>query len=418
MNTLSSPLVFRENEIYYDGVCRDGSKCCVSKDYSFTKNSEISDQTISEKDFPVDWKSRHPFFQNTECGDLTITKCNFINCKEEEDYGGGISISAYLEVILHHCIFDQCQSVKHGCGGAIGATFGFKDDLAPTPTFTDAKKLDVQYTCFSNCFPTTNDKAFGTALLMAAEEVILYYASTTDCPKDKTAYGAQFDIQAQNSILSQYVNATGGKSKYCGAIEYRNSKSGFFRYQTLMKMECKYVTSFTSVDINDIQIFSCNVNNNTVSFPAGGGDNYNKPALVFVRFKKLTVTNFFFFYNTFKDDALFAEKEHNNDKENININLVNCYADVGDKKLWEKDYIITTNCEFKSPMEKTLVLKQLNLGKCQGDIEPGPIVDNPYITESIPFSSSSGFTSSGKFTSTNFFSKSNDFTGSKDFLNQ
>lgn len=410
--TLSTPLVFIDSVEYYDGVCRNDQKCCVSKNYDFKPGQTIENLNLTPNDFP-DWNHKRPHFERKQCGDLKITKCNFQGCFTETNEGGGIIVSAYLALILHHCTFDDCRSNLHGAGGAIGTTFGFVDE---NPDFGNTKKLDIQYTCFSNCYQLTDQKGFGTALIMAAEDVIFYYASTVNCPcNGKTAYGAQFDIKASKSITSQFVNATGGKSLYCGAMEYRKATSGFFQYQTLTQMKCKYVSAFTSVEINDINIRLCNVNDNEISGDTSK-DN-NMPALVFTREKNLIVSNFFFFNNNFGSIGLIAERDSTKVTEGVtcNIKLIDCYADFNDETKWKKDYVHTEGCKFSNPIEKTLGLRQLQLGHCQGEIPPGPMIISQTFTPSGSFSNSDVFTKTNGFTETADFTVSDHFTNSKKF---
>ena len=106
----------------------------------------------------------------------------------KDDFGGGILITAPIGVILHHCTFDKCYSNRHGAGGAIsGGGLNFEGE---NPNLDNAKKLDIQYTCFSNCYQTQNNDGFGSALIMAAQDVIFFYASTVNCPgPDKKSKG-------------------------------------------------------------------------------------------------------------------------------------------------------------------------------------------------------------------------------------
>lgn len=410
--TLSTPLVFVDNEetktIFQ---CVPNAKCCMSDKYAYTKGENIANINVTADDFNVEgWDSKRPFFQLTDCGNLTITKCNFLGCYTNEDYGGGILVEAYLTVILHNSIFDSCNSNIHGAGGAIGKKHGFNVDN--DPVFEYAQKLDIQYTCFSNCYQRTDKQGFGSALIMAANDIIFFYASTVNCPSQNQAYGAQFDIDASNSITSQYVNATGGNSKYCGAMEYRKSKAGFFQFQTLTMMKCKYVTSFTSVTIDNIDITSCNVNNNTIS-AVPGEDANNFPSLIFVREKNLNVHNFYFFNNVFNDNGKLTEKNRNS-VTHLTITLEGCYADFEDVK-WDDSFVSVTGCTFKFPIQKTFPLRQLHLGHCQGDIPPGPMIISSFFTASSPFSVSDDFTKSNDFSNSKKFTSSGDFTKSSDF---
>lgn len=409
--TLNTPLVFINEQ---QGYCHSGEQCCVNNNYNFTPNEIISNINITKDDFG-DLEDKNSFFIAV-CGNITITQCQFLSCYSVTNCGGGIRIEQYCEVILHNCIFDNCYAKWHGGAGIITNhiyfnynTDGSFKDVYHEPT----KKLDIQYTCFQSCY-LTDKPGFGSAVIMGAKEVIFYYASTVDCPKssveNSTAWGAQFDIYAA-SISSEFINSTGGHSEYCGSMEYRNAKSGFFRFQTITKTTCKYVTSFTSVNITGLKITSCNIYQNVVQKAKKDWEGAGRPALVFVRINDLIIENFYFKENNLIDSGLFAEREHDN---NINIKLIGCYADTNEALKWKADYIITTDCHFDEIYSNTYKLKQLNLGSCQGEELPGPMIISSFFTASSPFTSSSLF-SSIMFSKSDLFSKSSSFTDSKKF---
>ncbi|KAK8882979.1 hypothetical protein M9Y10_045626 [Tritrichomonas musculus] len=413
IHTLNTPLVFTSE--LYSGLCVTDSKCCVKQDYDFQPGTTVQNQTINGSDFKSNVLDHRPFFESDSCGDLKISQCNFLNCYTSNYFGGGISVSADLEVILHNCVFDSCTSQRHGAGGAIGKELAV-DEEKHEPGLEDAKKLDIQYTCFSNNYQTDDGEGFGSALIMAATDIVFFYASTVNCPNGKTEYGAQFDIKATGKITSQFVNATGGNSKYCGAMEYRSAKDGFFQFQTLTNNRCKYVSSFTSVKMEKVDITSCNVNDNTVQ---GDTSDNNVPCLIFIREKSIKVTNFYFFRNNFSNGARIAERDINKGKANITLD--GCYADFAKPDDWNQDYVSYLNCKFTNPIEKTFPLRQLQLGHCEGDIPPGPMIISSFFTASSPFTQSSVFsksdlfTPSKKFTGSKPFTPSSKFTGSKSF---
>lgn len=317
---LNTPLVFENEEL---GFCMSVEKCCVGNDYNFTVGSIISNQNITEDSFP-NYGNKNSFFVG-DCGDLKITQCQFLSCYSTNSPGGGIRVEQECEVILHNCIFDECYANKHGGAGAIAKKID--QSILNTDSYGDVnhdltEKLDIQYTCFQNCY-LTNSPGFGAALYMGAQDITFYYASTVDChsksDQESPSWGAQFDIQANSSNSSQFINVTGGYSRYCGAMEYRHAVSGFFRYQTIIGMECKYSMSFTSVSIDDLSITSCNVFNNTLHTVEGENENSNPPALIFVRLKDLLVENFYFKDNNLGIRGLLAAKE-NADSITIKLN--------------------------------------------------------------------------------------------------
>lgn len=410
IQTFNTPLVFTDGDTY-EGVClADGSKCCFSTTYNFQKNTAIKGQTVSQENFPNNWAGKHPIFVNDLCGPIQISECTFKNCGSTSDFGGGLLVEANLEVILHHCVFDSCYSKRHGAGGAIGKRMSY-DEKYNEPGLEDAKRLDIQYTCFQDNYQTDDNQGFGSALIMAANDVVLFYASTVNCPRDKKAYGAQFDIKAENSITSQFVNSSGGHSRFCGTIEYRSAKKGFFRFQTLTQMRCKYVTSFTSVIINQIVITSCNVNNNTIS--QDSDDLRNMPSLIFVREKPLLVKNFYFFNNVFRDNGKVAERDIKYGHTKIIIE--DSFMDFNDQNKWDTSYVSIVNCDFNDKTLKSFPLRQLKLGHCEGEIPPGPMIISSFFTASSPFSDSNDFTKSSVFSHSSDFSESKVFTNSQPF---
>lgn len=224
-------------------------------------------------------------------------------------------------------------------------------------------------------------------------------------------WGAQFDIEAE-SISSQFINATGGNSLYCGAMEYRKATTGFFRYQTIGSIKnCKYAISFTSVEIEDLKITSCNIFSNKVSPSYMDVENFTSPpALIFVRKKDLVVENFYFVKNDFGEKGRIASIEYG---DSATVELIGCVADIDDEKLWNVENVSTSNCDFRRRDDiQTFPLRQLQLGNCQGDVPPGPMIITSFFTSSMSFSKSGDFSDSEKFSESNKFTKSRSFTPS------
>lgn len=394
--------------------CGDNSQCCVSYKYDFKVGQSITWDFRSNL-FPGNLAGssgtdRHAIFLGG-CGDIVITKSSFVECYTQTKSGGGLLIEQYCKVVLHNTVFDNCHSKMLGSAGAIAQQILVENDY---PCHKLTHKLDIQYTCFQSCYSL--EPGFGAALILGSKDVKFFYASTVDCPKhdaqNKQSFGAQFDILA-DSISSQYVNATGGNSIYCGAMEYRNATSGFFRYQTITKMNCKYAISFTAVDINNLTITTCNIFENSVH-KAYNYDNEgsNPPALVFVQKKDLLVEDFYFSKNVLSDNAKLTSKEN---VDEITIILRGCYADTGNSQDWSNSYVKTENCHFSNNPIETCSILQLNLGSCQGQITPGQLIITSLFTESKEFSKSSYFSNSLQFTKTDMFSQSNKFTSSRSF---
>lgn len=167
--------------------------------------------------------------------------------------------------------------------------------------------------------------------------------------------------------------------------------------------------SFTSVNIDKFSITSCNVYKNTIKMVDGEIIEKNSsPALVFVRTNDLLVENFYFSQNK------FASREMG---DTLTITQKKCFADTGKNDLWKLDYVET----------ETFPLRQLSLGLCQGDVEPGNMVITSLFTASSGFSPSDFYTRSSDFSESNgflptyhltftqssLFSNSNLFTESK-----
>ncbi|KAK8887408.1 hypothetical protein M9Y10_038448 [Tritrichomonas musculus] len=350
-------------------------------------------------------------------GDLTIASCTFQNCQSE--FGGGIFVEQNCSVILHELIFDGCFA-QDGAGGYIcqrrkervGINNEIEDDYL--------RQVDVQYCCFQNCKVVNNDDkrtGFGSALIIASEKVVLFYASTVNCPGKgdgiSKSRGAQFDIQSKN-VSSQYVNATGGYSKYCGSIEYRKSSEGFFRFQTIMTMDCMFVIAFSKFEKDTIDISFCNLLNNTIHLY--DSDAGSHPALIHVRQQNITINNFAFINNDFGDTGRIASKESQTTPDSYKsqkIILNNCYADSYVAK--DTEAFETNNCDLNYAEITLNTISQLNLGECKGNIPPPEIVITSIFSPSFEFSKSDEFSNSKKFTKSDKFTSSDAFTKSHAF---
>ena len=411
---METPVVFKaENENI--ASCPKGSeKCCFidTENGNLERGQEIKNVTISSDSFADDITDKHSIF-NGDCGNIIITICQFINCSTSSDFGGGLLIEQDCHVVIHHTIFDSCVTEKHGAGAAIAKklSVGVDGDQHPTdPKHEYALKIDIQYTCFQNCY-TRSNYSFGSAIIMGAQEITLFYASTVNCPGHLgQTWGAQFDIMANQTINSKLVNATGGHSIFCGSIEYREAKSGFFKFQTITQMDCMYATSFTSVSIEGLSISTCNVHNNTLR--TNNIDNVHSPCLVFVREKNISIENFYFFDNDFGEKGVFASRNHQDD---IYITLFNCFSDENSESRWKDERNIVYNCSFEDELKETLHLTLLNLGECAGEATPGQMVVTSYFTPSKAFSPSSAYTKSDEFSKSKHFTETGKFTKSDVF---
>lgn len=117
----------------------DELNCFLDETYEYKPNVPIGGH---------DFNGVHPVFKQN-CGNITITGCQFIECSSSDSDGGAICIIQETYVTIHNTIFDKCSS-KSITGGAcliIKAknedNVNFKDQLT--------KEIDIQYCCFQNC---------------------------------------------------------------------------------------------------------------------------------------------------------------------------------------------------------------------------------------------------------------------------
>lgn len=64
------------------------------------------------------------------------------------------------------------------------------------PIQEKTQRLDIQYTCFSDCYTDNQyNQGYGAVIIMGADNVTFYYVSTINCANtDQKPKGAQFDI--------------------------------------------------------------------------------------------------------------------------------------------------------------------------------------------------------------------------------
>lgn len=89
-------------------------------------------------------------------------------------------------------------------------------------------------------------------------------------------------------------------------------------------------------------------------------------------------------------------------------------ADIDDVKFWNVQNV--SNCDFVVRENvHTFPLRQLQLGRCQGDVPPGPMIITSFFTASETFSFSEMFTKSDAFSYSYKFTESKDVTKSSGF---
>lgn len=321
-------------------------------------NAQYTCQTSEETKEMQDYSETQTVDQGSECSELSIVNCKFIKC-ESSGSGGGLSVTADVKIVIHNTIFGNCTAQHLG-----GAALVCKN-LNSTPdktTFNDvqANALDVQYCCFQFC--DASKDSYGTCLFSASTNTTLLYASTVGCSTN--SQGAQFDLQ-MNSVHSQYVNITGGKSLFCGAIEYRYAAQGTFEFQTITNLENCFCVAFTAVSMENLSIENCNFVGNKLVF-AYDGINLG---MVHVIQKNVQLKKFYFIDNDYqnvgKADVYYASIQSGDGSLNVEITFLECYSN---QYLYTKDqrFIIDDSCDFNTTSKVTANIEQLNLGECKG----------------------------------------------------
>ena len=355
---------------------------------------------------------------------LSVFSCEFINCTisydgEDVDHNfvrGGAIFYEHIEgsVTIYSSIFDNCK-VINGDGGALFIC-GEVNMSGYNMLHESIKHFNSSYCCYSDCYATTRqsyaednapNSGYGPIMLTFSEETELFYSSSVNSEgNDITSYGAQFDLTA-STIKSSYINSTNGKSVYCSGIEYRNTKDGYFTFQTIVGQTGRTVCSFRDLSTN-VDISFCNLVNDTVN---------NKGGIFNIDESTITISNFCFLNIAFIDDSNFLTGI------NYKVNVINCSIDrTNEEKLHD---IHTENIVFYETDDKTKStndIKLLNLGSCGGVLTPPP---EPTLTFSVSsqfspsnqFSKTGHFSESGKFTKSNVFIPSEKFTGSNFFTN-
>lgn len=138
-NLLKTPLKFVTK---YD--------CWIDSSKSNVQMS-IFNNTIAVSNFSDSWLNKRAYFIS-ECGNISIYYCTFIKSYSLNENGGSLLVTQDLSVIIYGTQFiDSHTSMNH--------------DSMKTTIY---QLLNVQYCCFSGCYPeTNNEKFFGLALFCA-----------------------------------------------------------------------------------------------------------------------------------------------------------------------------------------------------------------------------------------------------------
>ena len=419
--TLDSPIKFTSESIE-NNFTPFNSNC------SFDTETPIGGKTIDGDML----RDSHNIFFIDNCGDIVITGCTFNNCYSNGP-GGSIFILQNCSVIIHNTIFNSSHT-SNITGGAIYAArdIGGKIDY----NNGEIQQLDIQYCCFQNCYGLKDNSGisplYGIAIFSSAINNILYYASTVNCPGENgiKATGAQFDLQGTN-LSSKFVNSTGGYSDYCGGIEYRHAKDGFFRFQTISDMKCMFSVSYTDISSKKIELSLSNIFNVTIERGQLINDERVYSGLIHIRkTHEIEIINFSFIDNILEDTKfqqngqtytdfakIISRGTNNNGLQHIDITLIDCYYSCqNDKLINSSNYVMETiSCHPGANADDLNDIPQLDLGECKGKVTAKPLTPTYAFTDSKYFTESKGFTDSKYFTESNEFSQTDDFTNSKSF---
>lgn len=429
----NSALVFVDNQD--EPITKKCNFIINDKGEQYDGTGDISNVIIKPDQYEGD--NKRPYF-NGNCGNIVITGCTFDSCSANED-GGSLHVEQDCTVIIHNTIFKNSQTDGNYGGAAViyqkrnENGYDFNDD--------PIEKLDIQYVCFQDCFCKTANKLYGSAIFSSAKNTILFYASTVNCPgtEHPRSNGAQFDLQS-NIATSRNVNSTGGNSQFCGSIEYRRTKEGFFLFQTISKSLSRFTVSYTDIETKDLELMKSNFIENELITDDDKSQNF--PGIIFIRrtdgFTQydVKISDFCFYNNNLggNEKARIISrqiKQHTQDGENhfytlqeIKISLINCYYSCEENQVFysadnfNNDLNVIENCHKEL---KTNEIHQLLLGECKGDVIP---LDKPtsvststpsiQFTRSNLFSHSDAFSKSDSFSSC-YFSKSNEFSETNDF---
>lgn len=434
--TLNTPLIFLSEDM----------NCAVN--ISQTYPGVVDHRTINAGSFG-DWADKRAYYLEN-CGDVIIQFCIFDSCSNTKElYGGGsLVVEQYCTVFIYATQFKNSYTVKRK-GAAIYAVqkSGLYEndkkeiiiDDTPLPEFT------IQECCFSDCHNNEDDKLYGVAIYCCAENTILFMSSAVNCPgpTHNRAEGAQFDMQA-DIVKSKNVNITGGKSKYCAGIEYRNAKKGYFLYQTITNIEgCMFATAFTNINADGIEISYSNYNKIALEYNGGDNDVNLYPGLVHVRFKDIIIDTFVFTnlnVRSSKGAKIISrgtdwfnntEGIWSNHEQDLKITVKNCYADNSVLDEYIPNRLLNNSRNptvmffgdiIREQNVATLEISQLLLGNCQGNFVPGDEIvkeelhePSKTFTDSFKFTQSNEFSETVKFTESSLFSRSSLFSVSSSF---
>lgn len=422
-NFLATPLQFDSWLCYYGHYPKTNQDTTGTDDSNYKPIIKGYNFTSDYFQYNNSFETR-PYFVG--CGDIIITGCTFLQLtNSRSDFtdvgGGGLFVKQYCSIIMHNCHFNNCHSSNDGSGALIcrsrNNVNSYRIDMDEKPT----KETDIQYCCFQECY-ATQEGYFGAALFIASETTTLLYTSAVDCyMKDTThnMYGAQIDINSPNSIHSNNLNISGGRSIQCSGIEYRNIKAGTFKFQTIENLYGRFMTSFTGINQGEnLDISYCNYYKSTIWKKQS--DNDLNSAIVHSRKASITLSHFYIIDTTFEADDCFIFSINDG-----TIFADFCYSNMNigsDQSFRVNAATLGNNNQFYLNSMTTYKIDQLGgIGACDGEKTAEPIIITSIFTPSFffsrseSFSPSTSFSNSMSFIETSSFTQSEMFSPSKDF---
>lgn len=359
----------------------------------FQPGDIIKNQVVTPDQYVLDIHSDNfrPFFRKIEglsiCGDITISNCIFDGCYADSYSGGSIHIEQDCTVLIHGTIFNNSYT-KRRFGGACVIVKTITDENADFNT-ERLQKLEIQYCCFQDCYGNdANYKLYGVAIFGAAQETILYYASTVNCPGIDNgrvqACGAQFDINSVNASFHS-INATGGYSEYCGAIELRHASNYLVKFETISNMRCMFGVAFTDIDQGKTDFSYSNLINIELVSQQNQGEIVLNSSLIYVRLAitnnyEFKISNLCFINIIFDDMSVIVSRARiGSTYQPIKIVLEDCSYDCANDKVantdgLSSDFLSIINCNNFEEVPTTNSYSLLNLGECKGNATPEPLI--------------------------------------------
>ena len=163
--SLSTPIVFESDDALHCGI--------ASNQLDNIKNP-INGYTISQI-----------YYENDTCGNVNISFCIFKDCQSSDKFGGSIRVIEDCIVFIHGCQFESSHT-KSNRGGAIyavlrsGKSENEKNEMQINDEYLSV--LNIQYCCFSKCYPEDSENLYGLSVYSAAFQTVLYYSTTSNCP--------------------------------------------------------------------------------------------------------------------------------------------------------------------------------------------------------------------------------------------